>query len=451
MVHIYKKKKFILFSGTIFLSFLIFLTPSSLFAQQKDSLSWKGQGTLQDCIAYAWQHNPDMKNAKLQEDITASQIKGKLADWYPQLQFDYSLQHNFQLPSFYSNGSILRNGTNNVSGANFSVTQNIFNRDALLASKSSKEVQLATRQNTAQQRIELAVSVSKAFYDLILTLQQIKVIDADIQRTKQSLQDAMYQYQSGLVDKTDYKRATIALNNATAQKKAGEAALAAKTVYIKSLMGLEASDSFQPVYDTLQMEQEISLDTTRQLQYDRRIEMQQLVTQKKLLQYNLQYNKWSFLPSVSAFGNYNLNFFNDQFSKLYSAAYPNSFAGLRLSFPLFQGGKRTEQIRQAELNIDLVDNSIIRLQQNMQSQYATALAGYKSNLYFFLSQKENLALASEVYDVIRLQYRSGVKTYLDVITAETDLRTAQINYYNTLYELLSSKIDVEQALGNILY
>ena len=79
------------------------------------------------------------------------------------------------------------------------------------------------------------------------------------------------------------------------------------------------------------------------------------------------------------------------------------------------------------------------------------MSTYKSNLYNYYTLKENLSLANEVYDVIHLQYRSGVKTYLDVITAEADLRTAQINYYNALYQVLSNKIDVEQALGNIIY
>ena len=34
---------------------------------------------------------------------------------------------------------------------------------------------------------------------------------------------------------------------------------------------------------------------------------------------------------------------------------------------------------------------------------------------------------------------------------ETDLRTAQINYYTAIYQLLSSKIDVQKALGQINY
>ena len=75
------------------------------------------------------------------------------------------------------------------------------------------------------------------------------------------------------------------------------------------------------------------------------------------------------------------------------------------------------------------------------------LPNYKASLSNYLAVKENVLLAQEVYDVIQLQYRSGIKTYLEVITSETDLRTAQINYFNALYQVLSSKIDVQKSLG----
>ncbi len=53
--------------------------------------------------------------------------------------------------------------------------------------------------------------------------------------------------------------------------------------------------------------------------------------------------------------------------------------------------------------------------------------------------------------MIQLQYKTGIKTYLEVITAETDLRNARINYFNSLYQVLASKIDVQKALGQINY
>jgi len=444
------KKKFSPNKSAIILIGLL-LFSGFLSAQKNDSLPTLDSANLENCIQYAIKHNPDIQNAIINEAITETTIQSKLADWFPQINFTYNLQHNFQLPTLNFNGNITHTGTENTSGANVAVTQNIFNRDVLLASRTSKDVRLSASENTEAEKINLAVQISKAFYDLILTSQQLKVTEQDIVRIEQSLKDAYYQYQAGIVDKTDYKRATISLNNARAQKKFGDESWKSKFVYLKDLMGYPLSKDFELVYDTAAMEQEVLLDTLQNMNFNQRIEIQQLETQKKLQQYNLQYYKWSFLPDVYAFGNYNLNFLNNQFSKLYSQSYPNSFAGITLSLPIFQGGKRLQQIKQAQLQISQASNDIRSFENKVNSEYQSALANYKSNLYNYYSLKENLSLANEVYDVIQLQYRSGVKAYLDVITAESDLRTAQINYYNALYQVLSSKIDVLQSLGKINY
>jgi outer membrane protein TolC len=433
-------------SFTIWLLTLVF---SSFLAAQNTSDTLLQEATLDNCIRYATQQNPDLKNAKLDEEIIEATIKSKLADWYPQINLNYNYQHNFKLPTININGNLIHTGLSNTSNAELGATQNIFNRDVLLASRTGKDVRQQAQQNTKEQNISLAVQVSKAFYDVILTMEQIRITEEDILRIDRSLKDAYYQYQSGITDKTDFKRATISLNNAKAQKKNGDESLKAKYVYLKQLMNYPVEKDLELVYDSSQMINEIFIDTLQRINYSNRIEVQLLETQKKLQLYNLQYYKWSFLPDVSAFGNYNLNFQNNTFSKLYRQNYPTSYVGLLLSFPIFQGGKRLQQIKQAQLEIRQVDNSLLSLQNLINTQYQQALSSYKSNLYNYYSLKENLALANEVYEVIRLQYRAGIKTYLEVINSETDLRTAQINFYNALYQLLASKIDVAEALGNI--
>jgi outer membrane protein TolC len=427
------------------------LIPALVSAQPRNNDSLLEVATLENVVRYAIQHNPELKNSVLDEEVTETMIRSRLADWYPQLNFNYTLQHTFQLPTANINGQLINTGLPNTSGAQFGLTQNIFNRDVLLASRTARGVRLESQQNTTNQKINIAVLVSKAFYDLILTLQQLRVIDEDINRINTSLKDAFYQYQGGVADKTDYKRATIALNNAKAQKKNGEESLRSKYAYLKELMGYPPAADFELQYDTAQLKNEMYIDTLQSITYSNRIEYKLLQTQKELLQYNLSYARWSFLPDVSLFANYNLNYQNSSFSKIYSQNFPNSYAGLLLTVPLFQGGKRVQQVKQARLQLLQVDHSITNLQNNINTQYVQALAAYKSHLFNYLTQEENVALAREVYDVIRLQYRAGIKTYLEVINSETDLRTAQINLYNALYQVLSSKVEVQQSLGTISY
>jgi outer membrane protein TolC len=312
-------------------------------------------------------------------------------------------------------------------------------------------VLLQTQQTTSSTKIDLAVNVAKAFYDVITTQQQIKVAAENIIRTERSLKDATAQYKAGLVDKIDYKRATITLNNIKASKKSNEELVRAKTEYLKALMSYPDSATLNIVYDSSAMEADIVLDTLQKPDYKARIEYKLLETQRQLLKANVQYNKWSYLPTVSANAGYNFNFQNNDFIKLYNNNYPNSFAALTFGVPIFQGGKRKANLKTAELQLSRNDFDIINLKNTVNSQYATALAGYQSSLENYLALKENVALAKEVYDVIQLQYRSGIKTYLEVVTSETDLRTAQINYFNALNQLLANKIDVQKALGQIVY
>jgi outer membrane protein TolC len=199
------------------------------------------------------------------------------------------------------------------------------------------------------------------------------------------------------------------------------------------------------------MEGEIAFDTLQRVKFESRIEFQQLQTMQRLLQANVKYNQWSYIPTLSAVGYYNLVYQNDEFAKLYSHTFPNSYIGLNFVWPLFQGGKRMWNIRQANLQLKRNEWELTDLKNSINTQFSQAMATYKSNLNDFYAQKENLEMASDVYNTLQLQYKSGVKTYLEVIIAETDLHTTQLNYYNSLYQVLSSKIDVEKALGTLSY
>lgn len=439
-------------AGGIFFSIILcFLLSSNVVKAQQPADSLLQEVTLPSAIQYAIRRQPLIQQSLVDEQITDARIRSKLADWYPQVNFNYSLQHNFIVQKTVIGGNTVKLGSDNTSAGQFYVSQYIFNRDALLARRTKNDVRLQAKQSTNSDKIDLAVSVSKAYYDILSTMQQIKVSESNIVRIERSLKDAYNQYQAGLVDKIDYKRATINLNNTKAFKKSNEELLQAKLEYLKSLMNYPDSAKLNIVYDSLQMEKEITLDTLQQPDYKSRIEFQLLETQKRLLMANVKYNRWAYLPSVSANGAYNLNFQNNNFGKLYNQNYPNSYAGLTLGFPIFQGGKRKANIHEAELLLQRNELDLISLKNTVNSGYAQALANYKSNLANYLALKENVNLAKEVYDVIQLQYRSGIKTYLEVITSETDLRSAQINYYNALYQLLASKIDAQKALGQITY
>jgi outer membrane protein TolC len=427
----------------------VFISPQ-LFAQQStDSLLTSA--TLQECIRYAISHQPVIRQSLIDEAITDRTVKSKLADWYPQINLDYNIQHYLKIPTSILGGNPIQAGVANSSAALFGLNQNIFTRDLLLATNTARDVRKQSRQTTARNQIDLVSSVSKAYYDVLLTTEQIKVLSEDITRLERSLKDANNQYASGVVDKTDAKRATISLNNARAQQKSARELLTAKQAYLKELMGYPTNAGDVPLtQDSSAVASQVTgEDTLLTADYKSRIEYQLLQTQESLLQANLKYNKWSYLPTVSAFINYSFAYQNAEFSKLYSHDYPNSLLGLKLSLPIFQGGKRVHNIRMAELQLQRTQWDYAALRSQINSQYAQAMATYKSNYNDYLTLKENVQMAKDVYDMLQLQYKEGIKTYLDVLVSETELRSAQLNFYNSMYQVLSSRIDLQKALGTL--
>ena len=424
------------------------LAPLAVLAQVTPD-STAGRLTLEQCVAFALENQAQVQLAQLDEEIGERQIRAQLSGWLPQVSANYALTHNLKLQQSVFGDQVVTIGQKYTSSINFQANQTLYSNDLLLASRAARFTRTALDLNTKATKINTVVEVSKAFYNILLSQEQLRILDENISRQQKQYQDARAQYEQGLVDKTDYQRATITLNSIRADRKRTMEAIKAQTAYLQELMGLPVNTTLSLAYDYEQMQQDIFVDTTQSATYANRVEFQQLQTQRQVQDLNTRYYRWGFLPTASAFINYNPTYFSNSFSDVYRQSYPTSAAGLQVGIPIFQGGRRLQNVRISLLQEQSLNLELENLQRSINTEYQSALADYKSDYNDWLTLQTNVQLAQDVYDVIKLQYDEGIKAYLDLIVAETDLRTAQLNYYNALYDVLSSKLDVQRALGTI--
>lgn len=426
-----------------------FFIAFGFFAHGQETGELPRGASLQECIDFALQHRGTVQQALIDEEVGERDIAVALSGWYPQLNANAQYNNNIIIPTAVIGDQIIRMGQNHTAALAFQADQQILNPQLIQASKAAKHIRQRNAQNTESTLINTIVEVSKGYYDILTTEEQLKIIDENIGRLNKQLSDARARYEAGLADPTDYKRAQISLSNAQADKKRSEEVRKYKYAYLKELIGLDASDELHLSFDNAAMESEILLDTTTQLQYNNRIEYRQLETARQLQALNTQYHKWTFLPNVSAFYNYALDYRNNSFGDLLGTDYPRSVFGLTLSVPIFQGTRRTQEIRRSRLQEERLNWDAVNLRNRIHSEYELAMAIYTAGLADLRAAEANVVLSEEVYNTIKLQYDEGIKTYLDLMTAETDLRTTQLNYLGTLYAVLSGKLDVQRALGTI--
>jgi outer membrane protein TolC len=429
---------------------------SGLKAQDPQNII-SDSATINDCIKYALHNQPLVKQLNLDEGIARQNIRIALADWLPQINASAGLQHYLKQPVFLfpdiSNPTgpkiLIPNGVLYNSSILFSATQNIFNNDVFIAGRTAGNYRLQASQTSRSAIIELVVEINKAFYDVLLSKEQLNIIKEEIGRLSKSLKDAYALYQNGTSDVIDYKRATISLNNALSQKKNAEESIKAKISYLKQVMGYPNEKALNLSLNNLMMEKDAIIDTLQNINVYNRIEYQLLQTNLKLQKSRIDYYRMSLLPSLSAFANYNIIYQNDIYSQLFKSSYPNSTIGLSLSFPIFEGTKRIQNIKKSKMQYERLTLDTLNTRNEMNTQFVSAMASYKSNLAAYRMTQQNIEIAQDVYNTVKLQYNQGIKTYLEVIVSETDLMSARINNLNALFMLMFSNIDVKRALGEI--
>jgi outer membrane protein TolC len=175
------KFKSLLITGIFFFFLLLITFP--VMAQSSQRADSTESFTLDQCIDYAFKHQPGLNRAYLNQIITKTTNAINVSGWYPQVSLGGNFTHYFELPTALTvdsqNNSApikVHTGVENTFIPALSVTQAIFSPGLIYASKSVKLYVKQSEQITDSAKIDVVTNVSKAFYNLLLTIAQIDVL-----------------------------------------------------------------------------------------------------------------------------------------------------------------------------------------------------------------------------------------------------------------------------------
>ncbi len=439
----------------IFLFCLSWAIPT--MAQNKDTVA---SFSLQEAISYAQKHQVSIINAQIDEQIAKNTVKQTIGIGLPQVSASANFQDYLKvatslLPGEFFNapGTFVpvKFGVKYNSSIGLDVNQLLFDGSYLVGLQASKTYKELSVKSTNRTRIETAVAVSKAYYSVLVSTEQLSLIDANLASLTKSLNDADALFKNGFAEKIDVDRLSVLKNNLLTEKENVIRLLALNVNVLKFQMGMSVN-SMLTLTDKIGS---VNLDKTVLISdssaYAKRIEYSLMQTQKKLNDLDVKRYKSLFLPSLSAFGSTSANFQNDKFGDLYDTRFPTTVIGLRLSIPLISGGQKIYQLRNAKLTSLKTQNQLYDLQNAINLEISQAQTTYLNGQRSLDNQKRNMELAKEILRVSKIKYEQGVGSSLEVTTAETSLKESQNNYINALYDMLINKVNLDKALGNIIY
>ena len=128
--------------------------------------------TLDQCIAYALQNQPTIRQSAISINIAKTTNAINEAGLLPQVNLGINAQHYIQQPtSFVGNPPVeQKTGVVNTVIPQLSLSQNIYNPELSYAVKTASLYVKEAELNADSTKINVIASVSQSFYSLLLTL-----------------------------------------------------------------------------------------------------------------------------------------------------------------------------------------------------------------------------------------------------------------------------------------
>ncbi|WP_232335621.1 TolC family protein [Mucilaginibacter arboris] len=416
--------------------------------------------TIADCVNYAYEHQNSVVNANLDVKSAEYRVKETIGIGLPQINGSATFTDYLKIPTtlipgefFGAPGTFIpvKFGVNYNSALALNASQILFSGSYLVGLKASKTYKELSARNYIRSKIDVNVNVTKAYYQVLVSNEQIRLLDANINQLKQQLDQTTAQNKQGFVEKIDVDRITVQYNNLVTTRENTLRLLALNYQLLKFQMGMPIEYNLILVdkLADVNLDNNVAAFTTDTAFYHNRIEFGLQETQRNLYALDVKNRISQYYPSLTANGNVSSSYQNNSFGQLYNSYFPSSYIGLTLNVPIFSGFQRLNQIKQAKITYLKSQNDLNELKNSLNLQANQASVTYINGLKTLNNQKESRTLAEEVLRVSKIKYQQGVGSSIEVTQAQTALEDADNQYIQGLYDALVSKVDLDRAYGRI--
>lgn len=430
------------------------------FAQEEEGSQ---ELTLQDALHYALNNNEALRKAKLEilgGQLTVREVR---ASAMPQIDAVSVLTNNllvqqFILPAEFMGGTpgefiAIEAGQTWNAMSQVQMNQQIFNQQVftgLKAAKSSEEFYRLSAQLSEENLIQ---QVATNYYQVIITREQIEVIDANLDRLEHLENLVSSQFDVGLAKKIDLDRIKVNKSNLIVQRDQLLSAVEMQENLLKYYMGMPVSTSIELASNQLEnMEQGAQLRLEQEkFNAQQLTSFQLLKKQEDLLELQKKAYQAEYYPSLSLGASYMYNSQSNQFNVYSGRAlnYDAASVSLNLRIPIFDGAARRSRVRQADIDIQKVREDLRNTNNALTMAYENAKIQIQNSLSTIDMQKINKEFAEEVFESTRNNYQNGLASLTDLLNAETELVAAQNSYNQALLNYKVAEIELIKSNGNI--
>ena len=381
---------------------------------------------LQNLIETALANNTDMRSAQLSIEQAQNNVKSAKWGYAPTISFSPSATYAYQGGHSFS--------------AQIPITASwqlgIFGQTRTGIRKAKAKVAYEEDYKHAVQ-VNLAANVADLYYTLVMLDRELEISEQTEVLWEESLESTRALYDAGIYQSpavyqmeasvAEVKTEIIDLRNSILTTEAALCNLLAEPPH-----HIERS-----AFGTFQVPEQLHLGLPVRL-LDARPDVRMAERNMELAYYGTQSARQDFYPTITIDG---------LFGAAFSPAQLIGQAVASLTQPIFAAGKLTAQLKNAKLD-----------QEKAQLEFEQALLDAGKEVYTYLhncqTAEQKAALINSRVNSLQQAYNAtsslmqhGSTTYLEVLTAQESLLSAQLTQVENQFEAIEALINLYSALG----
>lgn len=313
---------------------------------------------------------------------------------------------------------------------------------------SGMDVELAVEKARAS-RLDMVSQVKNAYYAVLFSKEAFNVYKEVYENAMTNYAETEKKYNVQKATDLDMARAKTNVANAIPNVYNAESSIILALWQLKAVMGIDLEMNIDVEGAIEDYSEYMTSDVTKadSISLDRNSTMKQLEIQANELAQSIKAQQYAYIPTLALAFNYSYNAMTNDFNFKEYRWTPYSYVGVSLSIPIFSGGKRLNQVRQARNSYEQMRLQITSTERNLKISIRQSLNTMETNVKSYDAAKDAVASAEKAYSIAEKSYEVGRATLTDLNDAQLALTQARLAESQAVYNFIVAKTQLEQTLG----
>ncbi|KAB2856302.1 MAG: TolC family outer membrane protein [Sphingopyxis terrae] len=398
--------------------------------------------TLQGALAKAYENNPTLTAARAGQRANDENVPIQKASGLPSVGASVDYQENLVIPgnSFVSPGRVLSAG----SQLSVPIYQGGAVRNAVKAAEYRVE---AGQSDLRATEASIFSQVVGAYMDVIRDQAIVQLNQKNVAVLKTNLQASSDRFEIGDLTRTDVAQSQARLALAEGDLRGAEANLIRSRENYVKLVG-DAPIDLQPPPALPNLPQSVEDAVAIALNNNPDIEAaNQRINASRA---DIGAARAARMPKLSATlgGGYNNNLHSIPAGNTVAENTTKSAAaGLSLTLPIFQGGRPSAQVRQAQSRSSQAIETYVATERDVIAQTRGAYAAWQANERVIAATEQAVGANALSLEGVRAENSVGTRSILDILNAEQEYLNAQVQLVSAKRNSYVAAFSVLAAMG----